>query len=69
MADEHVRDHDAHRSRVPTVAAMRARDVSRPDDADLVVAEAEAAKAISARLAGRSQRLQPRGPGNRSVRS
>ena len=55
------REREGHRTRVPTPTAMRAREVSRPGEAELTAAEAKADDLIRARLAGRSRRAQDRG--------
>jgi len=69
MQHETPREREGPRSRVPTSAAMRARDVSRPTDGDVAAAEASAPVLIEARLSGRTQRRQARGPGGAAVRS
>jgi len=69
MQTEPRRERDGYRTRVPTPAAMRARDVSRPSDADLAAAELEADRLIDSRLSGRAPRRQERESGATPDRS
>ena len=64
-----ARERDSQRTRVSGSAAMRAREVSRPSEADLVTAENEADRLIGLRLSGRSPRPQGRGSGTVAERS